>query len=98
MPLVILVLGAGLYFSIRMLFPQFRYLKEMIRNMGQGADSSKGLSPLRAFIFTAARTVGVGNISGMATAIFFGGPGAVFWFWILALIGSAVALIEAILS
>lgn len=98
MPLVILVLGAGLYFSIRMLFPQFRYLKEMIRNMGQGSDSSKGLSPLRAFIFTAARTVGVGNISGMATAIYFGGPGAVFWFWILALIGSAVALIEAILS
>ncbi|MDO4275579.1 MAG: alanine/glycine:cation symporter family protein [Eubacteriales bacterium] len=98
MPLVILVLGAGLYFSIRMAFPQFRYLKEMIRNMGKGEESSKGLSPFRAFIFTAARTVGVGNIAGMATAIFFGGPGAVFWFWILALIGSAVALIEAVLS
>lgn len=98
MPLVILVLGAGLYFSVRMAFPQFRYMKEMIRNMGKGSDSSRGLSPARAFIFTAARTVGVGNIAGMATAIFFGGPGAVFWFWILALIGSAVALIEAVLS
>lgn len=98
MPLVILVLGAGLYFSIRMAFPQFRYLKEMIRNMGKGEETAKGLSPFRAFIFTAARTVGVGNIAGMATAIFFGGPGAVFWFWILALIGSAVALIEAVLS
>lgn len=98
MPLVILVLGAGLYFSVRMAFPQFRYLKEMIRNMGQGQDSTRGLSPFRAFIFTAARTVGVGNIAGMAAAIYFGGPGAVFWFWILALIGSAVALIEAVLS
>lgn len=98
MPLVILVLGAGLYFSVRMGFPQFRYLKEMIRNMGKGQDSSRGLSPIRAFIFTAARTVGVGNIAGMAAAIFYGGPGAVFWFWILALIGSAVALIEAVLS
>ena len=97
MPLVILVLGAGLYFSVRMAFPQFRYLKEMIRNMGQGEDSTRGLSPFRAFIFTAARTVGVGNIAGMAAAIYFGGPGAVFWFWILALIGSAVALIEACL-
>ena len=98
MPLVILILGAGLYFSVRMVFPQFRYLKEMIRIMGQGEDSAKGLSPLRAFVFTAARTVGVGNIAGMATAIYFGGPGAVFWFWVLALIGSAVALIEAVLS
>lgn len=98
MPLVILVLGAGVYFSIRMKFPQFRYLSEMIRNMGKGKDSEKGLSPLRAFILTAARTVGVGNISGMAAAIFFGGPGAVFWFWILALVGSAVAMVEATLS
>ena len=98
MPLVILVLGAGVYFSVRMAFPQFRYFKEMIKNMGQGSDSSRGLSPFKAFVFTAARTVGVGNIAGMATAIYFGGPGAVFWFWILALVGSAVALTEAVLS
>jgi AGCS family alanine or glycine:cation symporter len=98
MPLVILVLGAGLYFSIRMGFPQFRYFKEMIHNMSEGSESSRGLSPVRAFIFTAARTVGVGNIAGMATAIFYGGPGAVFWFWILALIGSAVAMVEAVLA
>ncbi|MEG2634334.1 MAG: alanine:cation symporter family protein, partial [Oscillospiraceae bacterium] len=98
LPLVILVLGAGIYFSIRMLFPQFRYLKEMFRIMSQGNDTKSGLSPVKSFIFTAARTVGVGNIAGMATAIYFGGPGAIFWLWILAIFGSGVALIEAILA
>ena len=64
MPLVILVVGAGIYFSIRMKFPQFRYMKEMVRIMGSGRDSEHGLSPLKTFIFTAARSVGVGNIAG----------------------------------
>ncbi len=98
LPLVFLVLGAGVYFSLRMGFPQFRYLKEMIRIMSKGTDTSEGLSPLKTFIFTAARTVGVGNIAGMATAIHFGGPGAIFWLWILALFGATVALVEAVLS
>ena len=98
MPLVILVLGAGIIFSFRMKFPQFRYLKEMFKIMASGKETEKGLSPLRAFVFTAARTVGVGNISGMAAAIFFGGPGAIFWLWVLALVGATVALIEAILA
>mgnify|MGYP004458543541 CR=1 FL=1 len=98
MPLVILVVGAGIYFSIRMRFPQFRYFKEMIHIMSSGNDSEHGLSPLKTFIFTAARSVGVGNIAGMATAIYFGGPGSIFWLWILALVGSAVAMVEAILA
>ena len=98
MPLVVLIVGAGIYFSIRMKFPQFRYFKEMIRIMSSGGDSKEGLSPLKTFIFTAARSVGVGNIAGMATAIYFGGPGAIFWLWVLALVGSAVAMIEAILA
>ncbi|MEG1383715.1 MAG: alanine/glycine:cation symporter family protein [Oscillospiraceae bacterium] len=66
--------------------------------MSQGNDTKSGLSPVKSFIFTAARTVGVGNIAGMATAIYFGGPGAIFWLWILAIFGSGVALIEAILA
>lgn len=98
MPLVILVVGAGIYFSIRMKFPQFRYMKEMVRIMGSGRDSEHGLSPLKTFIFTAARSVGVGNIAGMAAALFTGGPGSIFWLWVLALVGSSVALIEAILA
>ena len=98
MPLVILVVGAGIYFSIRMKFPQFRYMKEMVRIMGSGRDSEHGLSPLKTFIFTAARSVGVGNIAGMAAALFTGGPGSIFWLWVLALVGSSVALIESILA
>ena len=98
MPLVILVVGAGIYFSIRMKFPQFRYMTERVRIMGSGRDSEHGLSPLKTFIFTAARSVGVGNIAGMAAALFTGGPGSIFWLWVLALVGSSVALIEAILA
>ncbi len=83
MPLVILVVGAGIYFqSVK--FPQFRYMKEMVRIMGSGRDSEHGLSPLKTFIFTAARSVGVGNIAGMAAALYrrwdlFSGCG--YWHW-----------------
>ena len=71
-------------FSIRMKFPQFRYMKEMVRIMGSGRDSEHGLSPLKTFIFTAARSVGVGNIAGMAAALYrrwdlFSGCG--YWHW-----------------
>ena len=98
MPLVILILGAGLYFTIRMGFPQIRYFKEMIRVASTGGDSEKGLSPLKSFIFTAARSVGVGNIAGMAAALFYGGPGALFWLWILAIFGCTVSTAEATLA
>jgi AGCS family alanine or glycine:cation symporter len=98
MPLVVIILGVSVYFSIRMKFPQFRYLKEMIHIISSGGESQEGLSPIKAFILTAARTVGVGNIAGMATALYFGGPGAIFWLWILALVGAGIALIEAVLA
>ena len=98
MPLVILILGAGAYFSIRMKFPQARCLKEMIRLTGSSSGSEKGMSSIQSFIFTAARTVGVGNIAGMATGIFFGGPGAIFWLWVLAFFGTAVAQTESTLA
>ena len=91
MPLVILVLGAGVYFSMRMRFPQIRCLKEMIRLTGSSGASEKGMSSIQSFIFTAARSVGVGNIAGMATGIYFGGPGAIFWLWVLAFFGTSIA-------
>ncbi len=97
-PLIILIVGSGIYYSVRMRFPQFRYIKEMFRIMASGSESEKGMSPLVAFIFTAARTVGVGNIAGMAAALSFGGPGAIFWLWVLALFGSAVAMVEGSLA
>lgn len=98
MPLVFLVLGAGLYFSIRMKFPQARCLKQMIKATSSSKGSDEGLSSIQSFIFTAARSVGVGNIAGMATGIYFGGPGAIFWLWVLAFLGTTVALVETTLS
>ncbi len=98
MPLVLLVLFSGLYFSIKMKFPQIRKMKTMIHSSKAKSDSGKGLNQLQSFILTAARTVGVGNIAGMATGIHFGGPGAIFWLWILAIVGSPIAMIEGIMA
>ena len=99
-PLIVLILGSGVYFSIRTKFPQIRLLKEMFRllkeNKGKGTE--EGISGLRAFIMTAAGRVGVGNIAGMATAITLGGPGAIFWLWIVAFFGTSIALIESTLA
>lgn len=102
MPLVILCLGAGLYLSIRMGFPQVRMFGDMIkllagkeeRNDGEG----DGITPFQAFATTVGARVGMGNIAGIASAIFFGGPGSIFWMWIIALIGAASALTESILG
>lgn len=98
MPLVILIVGAGIYFSVKMKFPQIRLFKEMIKATSTAGSSDKGLSPLKSFVFTSARSVGVGNISGMAAALYFGGPGSLFWLWVLAIFGCTVAGIEGILA
>ena len=88
----------GLYFSFKMKFPQVRRLKSFVKASSKGTSSDKGLNQIQSFIFTAARTVGVGNIAGMATGIHFGGPGAIFWLWILAIFGSPIAMIEGIMA
>lgn len=97
-PLVSLILCSGLYYSVKMGFPQFRRFKSLIKASTKGNSAQKGLNQLQSFIFTAARTVGVGNIAGMAAGIHYGGPGAIFWLWILAIFGSAIAMIEGILG
>lgn len=96
--LIILCLGAGIYFSIITRFLQIRYLREMIRLLFQGKSSQKGVSSFQAFTIAIAGRVGTGNIAGVATAIAMGGPGAVFWMWIIAFLGSASAFIEATLG
>lgn len=98
MVLVVLCLGAGLYFSIRMKFPQVRLFKEMVCLLVKGEKSEHGITPFQAFAATVGSRVGMGNIAGVATAIFFGGPGAVFWMWILAFIGAGSAFIESTLA
>lgn len=96
--LIILCLGTGVYFSIVTRFLQVRYLKEMISLLFQGKSSAKGVSSFQAFTIAIAGRVGTGNIAGVATAIAMGGPGAIFWMWMIAFLGSASAFIEATLG
>jgi alanine or glycine:cation symporter, AGCS family len=96
--LIILCLGAGIYFSIVTRFLQIRYIGQMIRLLFKGKSSSKGVSSFQAFSLAIAGRVGTGNIAGVATAIAMGGPGAIFWMWTIAFLGSASAFIEATLG
>jgi alanine or glycine:cation symporter, AGCS family len=96
--LVLLCLGAGIYFSVVTRFLQVRYLREMIRLLFKGESSEKGVSSFQAFSIAIAGRVGTGNIAGVATAIAMGGPGAVFWMWMIAFLGSASAFVEATLG
>ncbi len=96
--LVFLCLGAGLYFSVRSRFLQLRHFKEMIRLIFQGKVSETGISPFQALSMTLAGRVGTGNIAGVATAITFGGPGALFWMWVVAFLGASSAFVESTLG
>ncbi|MBG6233849.1 AGCS family alanine or glycine:cation symporter [Pedobacter sp. CAN_A7] len=96
--LIILCMGAGIYFSISTRFLQVRYFKEMILLLFDGKSSAKGVSSFQAFAIAISGRIGTGNIAGVATAIAMGGPGAVFWMWLIAFLGSASAFIEATLG
>ena len=98
MVLVILCLAAGLYFSLRMKFPQVRLFKDMVYLLVHGEKSETGITPFQAFAATVGSRVGMGNIAGVATAIYFGGPGAVFWMWVIAFIGAGSAFVESSLA
>ena len=100
--LVILLVGVGIYFTIRTRGVQFRLLKDGIKSMmepsGKTKEGEKKVSSFQALMISTASRVGTGNIAGIATAIAAGGPGAVFWMWIMALIGGASAFIESTLA
>ncbi|MDQ3279100.1 MAG: alanine:cation symporter family protein [Bacteroidota bacterium] len=96
--LIFLCLGAGIYFSVVTGFLQIRYLREMAALLFKGKSSSKGVSSFQAFSIAVAGRVGTGNIAGVATAIAVGGPGSIFWMWVMALLGSASAFIESVLA
>lgn len=96
--LVALCLGTGFYFSVRSRFVQLRLIKEMLRLMFQKNTDSAGVSSFQALSMTLAQRVGTGNIAGVATAICFGGPGALFWMWVMAFLGAASAFIESTLG
>ena len=100
-PLLILLIGADIYFTIRTRFVQVRLLKNSFSVIGekpQGSISTKEVSSFQALMISTASRVGTGNIAGIATAIATGGPGAVFWMWIMALLGGASAFIESTLA
>lgn len=92
----------GLYFSFRSKFVQLRYFGEMFRILGDksmvSADGKRGISSFQAFCISAASRVGTGNIAGVATAIATGGPGAVFWMWLIAFLGAASSFVESTLA
>ena len=104
LPLTILALGTGLYFSLRMKFPQIRLFKDMVHYLlgrdrkREDRTSKEGMSSFQAFALALGGRVGVGNIAGVATAICFGGPGAVFWMWVIAFIGAGTAFSESALA
>lgn len=96
--LVGLCLLAGLFFSIRSRFVQIRMLPEMWRLLFQRREGEIGLSSFQALSLTLAGRVGTGNIAGVATAICFGGPGALFWMWVVAFLGASSAFVESTLG
>ena len=96
--LIFLCLGVGLYFSLRGRFLQVRHLKEMLKLMFDGRNDAHGVSSFQALTMTLAGRVGTGNIAGVATAITFGGPGAVFWMWMVAFLGASSAFVESTLG
>ena len=96
--LIILLLGAGIWFSIRTRFVQFRMFIESLRVVAQPGSDKNGLSSFQALMVSTASRVGTGNIAGISTAICLGGPGAVFWMWLTALLGSSSAFIESTLA
>ncbi len=96
--LVFLCLGAGVYFSVLMKFPQVRLVKDMVTQLFAGDDSDSGVSSFQSFAMALGGRVGTGNIAGVASAIGFGGPGAVFWMWAIAFLGAGSAYTEAALA
>ncbi|MFS0576160.1 alanine/glycine:cation symporter family protein [Sporosarcina sp. 179-K 3D1 HS] len=96
--LIALLLVLGVYFTIRTNFVQIRLFGEMFRLIVEKKESNDGVSPFQAFTISAASRVGTGNVAGVALAIGIGGPGAVFWMWIIAIIGMATAFVESTLA
>lgn len=104
--ITVVLVGAAIYFTVRSRGVQFRFIKDAFRIMA-GRDRNTHRSALahprkigsfKAFTISLASRVGTGNLAGVASAMFVGGPGAVFWMWLMALLGSAVAFVESTLA
>ncbi len=96
--LIIFLVPAAVYFTIRTRFMQLRLFPDMVRALTEQKSGENGLSPFQTLIVSTATRVGMGNLVGVVAAISAGGAGAVFWMWIMAVLGSATAFIEATLA
>ena len=99
--LIVLLIGLGLYFTFRTGFIQIRLLVDMVRLLAEGVGTRRmgnQISSFQAFCVSTASRVGVGNIAGVAIAIVLGGPGAIFWMWMVAIVGSATGFVESTLA
>ena len=98
--LVFLLVVVGVYFTVRTKGVQVRYIKDMFTQLTEKkhVQGEKSISSFQALMVSTASRVGTGNIAGIATAIATGGPGAVFWMWLMAVIGAASAFIESTLA
>lgn len=100
--LIALLLGCAVWFTLKTRFVQFRMIREMVRLLGdsggKGDKSEKHISSFQAFAISIASRVGTGNLAGVATAIAVGGPGAIFWMWVIALFGAASSFVESTLA
>ena len=96
--LIYLLAGSGIYFTIRTRFVQVRRFKDALNCMMEKKEGDKGVSSFQALMIATASRVGTGNMAGVATAIILGGPGAAFWMWLMAVLGSASAYVESTLA
>ncbi len=96
--LIFMCLGAGVYFTVRTRFMQVRGFVEMIRLTVGGQKSDAGVSSFQALAMSMAGRIGIGNIAGVATAIAFGGPGAIFWMWVMGFLGASTSYVESTLA
>ncbi|MCW4351729.1 alanine:cation symporter family protein [Hoyosella sp. YIM 151337] len=100
--IIAILLASGIFYTVRTKFAQFRMMRDMARSVTEPPlvmeNGRKGLSAFQSFSISAAARVGTGNVAGVAVAITIGGPGAVFWMWVTALIGAATAFVESTLA
>ncbi len=96
--LIILLVVAGLFFTVRSGFAQFRLLGEQLRSVSEKPKDGRGVSSFQALMVSTASRVGTGNIIGVSTALCLGGFGSVFWMWLIAIIGAASAFVESTLA
>ena len=96
--LIVLLVAAGVWFTVRTKFVQFRYLAESLRIVLQPSEDENAVSAFKTLMVSTASRVGTGNIAGISTAVCMGGTGAIFWMWLTAFLGSATAFVEGTLA